>query len=146
METKELFTYWNEIVDYFEIPKNLSQIIFEHILQCHLAEGRHYHTITHVGSLLSLIDHHELKPNQRITLLIAAFFHDIIYNTDSSENEIESAELMERYFDLLEIESSEILKASEIIKATQFHKSDDNLTQLFLDMDLSILGTSEAKY
>ncbi len=146
METKDLHKYWKEVQDYFEITEESGRNLFDYILQPYQESGRHYHTLNHVYSLLLLIDKQELSADNRITLIITAFFHDIVYITGSSENETSSSDFMNNCFINQEITHPVVTAAAKIILDTQNHNSKDPLSQLFLDMDLSILGTDEKTY
>lgn len=82
----------------------------------------------------------------RITLILAAIYHDAIYNATSSKNEEESAKLLRSDFKKLNIESELIDLAFQLILDTKAHQSTHSLFQLFLDMDLSILGVESEAY
>ncbi|MCH2223159.1 MAG: hypothetical protein MK066_00220 [Crocinitomicaceae bacterium] len=146
METKDLYKHWEEVQDYFDITDESGRKLFDYIIQPYQESGRCYHTLNHVYSLLLLIDKQELVTFNRITLIITAFFHDLVYIAGSSKNETASAELMKQLFINQGITHPIIIAAAKIITDTQKHKSKDPLSQLFLDMDLSILGADEKAY
>ena len=75
-----------------------------------------------------------------------ALFHDVIYIAGRKDNEQKSADVAAFWLTKLNFEPNQIQLISEIIKATTTHKSSNFITQLFIDMDLSILGESEIKY
>lgn len=58
--------------------------------------NRHYHNIDHILHMLNLYDEHKdklfAKDDRKAYLLrYAILYHDVVYNVDSSENEISSA-------------------------------------------------------
>lgn len=145
MDLKATLVYWNEVIEHFNLPTEKADNCLKYLIDLLSQENRYYHNLEHVTHLLHLIDEHELSQENRICLILTAFYHDAVYSATSKNNELESAKLLLK--DLADLEYQNVVAASaRIIVDTQFHKSNDPLSQLFFDMDLSILGTDEVSY
>ncbi len=108
--------------------------------------NRHYHNFDHVTALIRQIIRASLIRSDENILINVALFHDVIYIPGRKDNEHKSAELAKKWLAILQVDTHTAQRTCAIIKATASHKSDDFLTQLFLDMDLSILGANELNY
>ena len=146
METKTIKKYWLEVVHYLDLAENNEKLLFQDIVNNYSQKNRYYHNLNHISTLLKLIDSQHLNGKDRITLILTAFYHDVVYDTKQSMNESESVVFLKRHFDHL-IEHKVIIDdVAQIIIDTKNHQSESFLSQLFLDMDLSILGTDEVSY
>jgi len=105
---------------------------------------RRYHTLAHVEELLALLREFEL--DDRDSVEAAVWFHDAIYDTHASDNEARSADLAETALREMQFQNIEAVQA--MIRATASH-DPAGLTRdglLFLDADLSILGSPPERY
>jgi predicted metal-dependent HD superfamily phosphohydrolase len=81
------------------------------------------------------------------TILLAVFYHDIIYKASSSTNETDSAKLAMQRLSSIGYPADKIAKCANMIMATKQHElSDDSDTNYVLDADLAILGKSPEDY
>jgi len=107
---------------------------------------RHFHTIEHLNDVLEqiIIRRQDLSDVDFVSLIIAAIFHDIVYNPQRKDNEERSAELLEFYTTTLdESEYYEIKEnARKIILATKTHDKIHGLIYNFNKIDCSILNGS----
>jgi predicted metal-dependent HD superfamily phosphohydrolase len=106
---------------------------------------RHYHTLTHIMSILKTFDsikrQHVKDPKG---VLLAIWYHDVIYDPFVSDNEAKSADLMNSHW--RDKNDAEARHAQHIIVSTQQHISHDNDAKFMHDMDLAILGSSPQEY
>lgn len=71
---------------------------------------------------------------------LAIFFHDAIYETDHTDNEARSADLLATHAGPAD-GSERLLPVGTMIRATATHMpSRDPATRLMLDLDLAVLG------
>ena len=112
------------------------------------APGRHYHNLHHVAEVLRLLGHFESEAADYDALRLAAWFHDAVYDTRGNTNEEESAALAERALDELGVPAVKVDLVRRLILATKRHEVEGDQPDLglFLDADLSILGTDEETY
>lgn len=105
---------------------------------------RHYHNLAHVGSMLETMD--RVKADGP-ALELAIWFHDVIYDPKSGDNERRSADFFQSGLgELLDDELSE--QVVRLIRATDYAsrrngRSDEDLIR---DIDLSILGSTAGGY
>ena len=107
-------------------------------------DHRAYHTLTHISSLLSQAEEWKGEIHNYSVVRFAIFYHDVVYDALSSNNEEESATLFSNAELGLDKDMKDLVV--KFILATKSHScSDDELEstrdlQLFLDLDMSILG------
>jgi predicted metal-dependent HD superfamily phosphohydrolase len=116
------------------------------------APGRYYHDLRHIEALLGLATACADDIVDRDALEAAIWFHDAVYDTRREDNEERSAVLAEER--LAGVAGAErIARIAAMIRATAGHIRPDYSGgpaaqdfALFLDMDLSILGSPEADF
>jgi len=107
--------------------------------------NRHYHNLAHVIRLLMLCDELEISDPD---IMLAAIYHDIIYLPGSLKNEEKSAAYAQDSLGKLGVETDRVDQVCEMILATSDHftQQDNPLTQTFIDLDMSILGSTREDY
>jgi pantetheine-phosphate adenylyltransferase len=110
-----------------------------------VAEGwreshRFYHTENHLKTLLNDIEilHQsgEINDDERKTLVMVAYFHDIVYDVTQPDNEAQSADL----FAQLSQGHTQKDLIQQIILETQKHQASSRLSQIFCDLDMKIVS------
>jgi predicted metal-dependent HD superfamily phosphohydrolase len=106
---------------------------------------RHYHTLTHIEDVVAKFDTLRDRFAMPESVLLALFFHDIVYDPARQDNEAQSAALLcDR---LRDIDGALLNHACFCIWESKGHKATgDADTDLFLDLDMSILGAPWADY
>jgi predicted metal-dependent HD superfamily phosphohydrolase len=120
----------------------------DELVRAYAAPERHYHNLTHIEAMLSLMRSYEDALSDPQSVEVAIWFHDAVYDTRRHNNEEKSAELAaDRLAGLLSPER--IVLIARMIRATAGHHVPDGLDDsqqrdcaLFLDTDLSILGST----
>ncbi len=130
----------------FVEPTPASEQVFDELLRRYAEPHRHYHTLEHLAEVLQTVQ--QLLDAPPATVLLAAFYHDAIYDTRSSENEAHSAELAQRNLGKLGVLQKDCDEVARLIRLTQSHETtaDDLTGQVLLDADLAILAAPLAKY
>jgi predicted metal-dependent HD superfamily phosphohydrolase len=144
MEIKEIFNHWK--ATFSNCNREVLEPCFQQIINEYSKESRYYHNFEHVSHLIEQISLLILSEEERTILINAALFHDVIYVAGSNSNEVKSAEFASNSLIKMNVDKYLITKVCEIIMATSNHESNCKLTQLFLDMDLSILGSNKKTY
>lgn len=106
----------------------------------HYAEPhRHYHTLDHVRAVVQA-----LPADASPALILAAWYHDVIYDSRANDNEQRSADFLR----LAMPDSPHLESACRLILLTQTHQAadDDHEGHLLLDADLAILASTPALY
>jgi pantetheine-phosphate adenylyltransferase len=99
---------------------------------------RHYHNEVHLQFLVSRAEEQyaqgSLAAPDRDVLLMAAFFHDVVYDPMASDNEEQSAHLFDQ---LAQHPQKELVKA--IILDTKHHRPSGELSALFNAWDMAVV-------
>ena len=109
---------------------------------------RKYHTLEHIQDLLIELQVYQNKIVDLNAVILAIFFHDIIYDPTARDNEEKSAELFSA---LMSENLSDVIveKVVFYINSTRDHSpalSKDEDLLYFLDLDMSILGRDRLAY
>ncbi|PKS07198.1 hypothetical protein jhhlp_005799 [Lomentospora prolificans] len=124
----------------------------EELQKLYSAEDRKYHSLEHINSLLSLLQEHKDLFEDPEAVEAAIWFHDAIYDAKATDNEARSAQLALERLNGSEslIEPGRIQRICTMIEATATHKVPEfpeerfvSDAEMFLDMDLSILGAEK---
>ncbi len=108
--------------------------------------GRGYHGLRHLAEVLQRLD--ELVPAghpTRDTLLLAAWFHDAVYDGSmAGDNEERSAQLAEEEL----AATPHAAEVARLVRLTETHRPAQNDLdgQLLCDADLAILAASPERY
>lgn len=125
---------------------------FERV-HAHLSEpGRAYHNATHIRNLLWLFGKLRAQAKDPLALKAAIFFHDAIYQIPrdatqppAHDNEVKSVALMQAL--AVTPTHPSLVKAGAMILCTAGHaRQDDSDIGLMMDLDLSILAASAARF
>lgn len=108
-------------------------------------KSRYYHTSKHLQTMMNEVSQFRNEIENLDAFLFALYYHDIIYNPLQTDNEHQSAILFENRIGSTTFPN--ISKSVEIIESTKKHRfSTDNDINIFLDLDLLILGKSKSEY
>jgi predicted metal-dependent HD superfamily phosphohydrolase len=125
--------------------------IIEDLKRRYAEPGRVYHNWTHIEALLAQFDVNAAAINHPFAFRLAILFHDAVYDPRAPDNEALSAVLLESTMSGA-AGSDDIMCGKDLILATHKHTTSAVHSrfvadaELFLDMDLSILGASEARF
>ena len=149
-EQDELFLkhQWDNLASSCVSDKTITDHIYQVLKEKYSEKSRFYHNLSHVKTLLSLYEsvHSHIHNHQAIQFSI--WFHDVVYNTQRRDNEVESARAASAMLSRLQVNAETMELVNGLILATIYH-GGVNLSpdaKLFLDMDLAILGASEEIY
>lgn len=104
---------------------------------------RHYHTLEHIADCLERYKEIPRDVNIRrpMTVVMALWWHDVIYDPRSSTNELDSAHLAEDICRMMGIDSGPSARVCEFILATRHESEPDCQGAKFVcDIDLASLG------
>lgn len=138
--------YWEQFSEALKLNTQLSHRLYSTLLQAYSEPQRAYHTVQHIVECLDLFHRIADELDDPIAVETAIWFHDVIYNPQSSDNEVESAQLMlDQCATFLDAER--LHKIYAWILATKHHKASQvsDLNYL-LDIDLAILGSAQKRF
>jgi predicted metal-dependent HD superfamily phosphohydrolase len=143
-----LKSQWDDLLSFYNPDKSIKDNWFQILKERYSEKSRFYHNLSHVKTLLNLLESLKDKIQDHNAIRFSIWFHDAVYNTKRKDNEEESASLASEILGKLHANTETIKFVRELILATKGH-SGNNLSgdaKLFLDMDLAILGMSEETY
>jgi len=146
MTVQELPTYWQNLCARYGIDEKHTSDFWNEIEKAYSAKARHYHTLDHVAFILSRLE--ERKPLKYIDeLAFATFYHDIVYYVLHSNNEKKSAERAEKRLRRFDFSPESLELIQRAIRSTKGHqKQEEEEVNLFLDLDICILGADDDRY
>lgn len=136
---------FHNIANSFTRDEQLVASYWQELELAYTQPGRHYHTLQHIEQLLDLLDAVNEHCSDLVALQLAVFYHDIVYDVQRNDNEVQSAAIARQRLTALGYEA--VGKVDTFILATQTHESSgDQDTDYLLDIDLSILGAGGSRY
>lgn len=118
------------------------QKCYQELLEYYGGEGRYYHTLEHVASVFHALEGIELSP----ALVFSIYYHDVIYDVHSSENESKSASFCKDALQYLSVGEGVIKKACQIILDTKTHIPTSKDSLYMIDADLFVFAGDERSY
>jgi len=110
-------------------------------------EQRHYHDVRHLAQCLAALDVLGAEPATDRPVLLAAWFHDAVYNGESGRDEQASADLAAALLAGV-VPDPEVAEVCRLVLGTIRHEpaAGDRNAQLLTDADLSVLGLNRGRY
>jgi len=130
-----------------KFPQDIIKINFNHLLSKYSESSRHYHNIDHIRNCLGEFDEVADEINFSDEIELAIWYHDILYDIESTQNEEDSAEFTLEI--CLNAGTTERFsqKVYRLIMATSHQGEVETAEEKFIiDIDLSILGKPEPEY
>ena len=109
---------------------------------------RHYHGCTHLLSVLESLDLLTEPADPPRTVLLAAWFHDAVYQGIPLQDEEESARLAEDRLSDAGLPDADVAEVARLVRLTGDHRPEagDSDGALLCDADLSVLGGDPDEY
>jgi predicted metal-dependent HD superfamily phosphohydrolase len=122
--------------------------VFQLLVTAYTKPDRHYHNLNHIHYFLAMLERFDDLLQDPISITLAAWFHDFIYDPQASDNEWQSAKAARKLLINIGVSNESIVRVPQLIVATQGHQVDpsDRDGCIFLDADLAILGTDPVRY
>ena len=143
-----LFSNWQHTLQPFGVDQVAAEKAFNRLVAAYCTPGRYYHTLKHIDHILSIIQILQSYTNNLAAVQLAAWFHDVVYDTQAQDNEERSADYAFELLSNLNIPESTITTVTRLILNTKAHQAavDDYDSQVLLDADLAILATNPVQY
>ena len=124
--------------------KNDVDYWWHEILENYTKKWKFYHNLNHVYSFVNLFEkYNKFINNYKNEFLISIYFHDIIYIPSRNDNEEESINMFNKFYNEVQPNNLNKEKVIEFIAETKNHslsKDYDFELDLFLDMDMQIVA------
>jgi predicted metal-dependent HD superfamily phosphohydrolase len=131
--------------------------VFRLLVAAYTTPDRSYHNLNHIHHVLTILDRFTVNNSESspetllqnpVPVVFAAWFHDFVYDSQSADNELQSAKSATELLANIGISTESIDRVQQLILATKGHQIDpDDLDRcIFLDADLAILGADPIRY
>lgn len=139
---------WLDLVLPFAVDKDFVAGVFESLVVRYGENGRFYHNLHHIESVLDHIQPLLDRSENRVALQLAAWFHDVIYDAQRHDNEAQSVVYARRVLTDLKLPEAVICEVERLIMLTAGHKTavSDEDGHILLDADLAILAAEPGEY
>jgi predicted metal-dependent HD superfamily phosphohydrolase len=144
MELKDTFC---GLVMKYANDQDKAKMLWQEIEVKYSAKKRYYHNLAHLQHMLNVLEPVLNHIDDTDSLLFALFYHDFVYDATSKQNEENSAKAATERLQAIGFPTESIALCSQHIIATKKHEAVTNAaTNLLLDADLSILGSTKEEY
>ncbi|MDZ8080596.1 MAG: hypothetical protein RMX35_16195 [Nostoc sp. DcaGUA01] len=146
--TRILFANWQRTLQPFGVDEVAADKAFNHLVTAYSSSDRHYHTLKHIHHVLNTIEVLQGYTNNLTAVQFAAWFHDVVYDTQAEDNEQKSADYALELLSNLGISETITATVANLILNTKEHQAavDDFDSQVLLDADLAIFAASPVDY
>ena len=108
---------------------------------------RHYHDLRHLGECLALWSRWHRHCERPAEVAIALWFHDAVYDTQASDNELNSAAWAARSLSGSRLASDVARRVHDLVMATRHDAPAEGPdAELLVDIDLAILGSPPERF
>lgn len=144
---KSLKEIWHKTAQLAKFDEATSANLWEEIYNAYTSKGRYYHGLAHLESIFRFTEEEELKLEDRLSLNLSIFYHDIVYDFERKDNERKSADLAIERLILAGIDNQIVNRVEDLIMATYGHEySADQLKNLMIEADVAIIGSDFETY
>ncbi|MDF5708133.1 MAG: hypothetical protein PUP90_10745 [Nostoc sp. S4] len=146
--THILFSKWQRTLEPFGVDQIAADKAFNRLVAAYSSSDRYYHTLKHIHHVLTTIEILHGYTNNLAAVLLAGWFHDVVYDTKAQDNEEKSADYAFELLSHLGIPESIVATVSRLILNTKNHQAaaDDCDSQVLLDADLAVLASNPVNY
>lgn len=122
--------------------------LFAAIVRAYTQPNRHYHNLQHLCHMVQCLQDYRYLLESEAVVMLAVFYHDIVYQTHRKDNEQRSAQLAHQQITQLGCSADLATEVAQLIAATHRHEAlhSRNNDYFFLDADLAILGSPPDEY
>jgi predicted metal-dependent HD superfamily phosphohydrolase len=136
---------WRGLLHCWSVAVPLADQIYAEICGHYTEPNRFYHTLDHIQSVLETVEKLESYARRPNAVKLAAWLHDVIYDSRASDNEERSAVYAERLCESLSILEGRLI--ADLIRKTKTHDAGGDIdAQVLIDADLAVLGVNEPDY
>lgn len=136
---------WQSLLGIWGVDPAKIDGAFADLVSRYAEPSRYYHNLGHIQKVLETIENLGAASTRPNAVRLAAWLHDIVYDSKASDNEERSADSAMQLCQQLSIPDAEVV--ASLILATKTHNAAGNPdAQVLLDADLAILGAPAPEY
>jgi predicted metal-dependent HD superfamily phosphohydrolase len=108
---------------------------------------RHYHTLQHLGECLARFERERAAAEHPAEVLLALWFHDVIYDVHAQDNEARSADWARDALRAAGASAEAADRVHSLVMATRHDALPEGRdAELMIDIDLAILGAGAERF
>jgi predicted metal-dependent HD superfamily phosphohydrolase len=144
----QLRTEWFATIGAFGVCEAHAKAAFVDLVTRYSTPGRFYHNMDHIAEVLAAISGLRELAHQYPVIQVAAWYHDVVYDSTAKDNEERSAAHAAESLSSLRLPAPTIHTVQDLILRTKTHQPapEDPDAQILLDADLARLGANEERY
>jgi predicted metal-dependent HD superfamily phosphohydrolase len=110
--------------------------------------ARHYHDVRHLSDVLDRVALLTADSDEPRAVLLAAWYHDAVYDVRANDNEERSAQLAEHALPAAGEDADVVLEVARLVRLTASHQvaPGDRNSAVLCDADLAVLAGDEQSY
>ena len=139
---------WIRLIGPFGAASDTVYRPFDALVEAYSAPGRHYHTLAHIGDVLRVAGRLAPATTDPAAILLAAWFHDAVYDPRGIDNEARSAAFAADWLPVVGVPTEITTIVRQLILATNHAPGGptDAAAIALIDADLAIFGAVPAIY
>jgi predicted metal-dependent HD superfamily phosphohydrolase len=151
---QELYQQWQDLCDGLSIVPEMAAAMGRDLLTRYGENGRFYHNRDHLYHVLTTIKAICAPARPDLALLLAAWYHDAVYDLRAADNEAQSTALARQQLQAAGLDRELVDEVARLILLTEKHevteagislRKQEN-GRILLDADLAILGAEPDHY
>lgn len=150
LDIKKLSKNFSHLFVGMDLQKTKIELLFSELKEMYEQEGRYYHNLKHIERMLSFLERRIDRIEDWVSIQLAVWFHDCIYDIHDSKSEERSADFARKRLSDLGASEDLVEKVADLILLTKKHEITTKYfnydTKIFLDSDLISLGGSFEEY
>ncbi len=116
------------------------------LLASYAEPHRGYHNLTHLAEMLANAETLTPYAENPAAVVLAAWFHDAVYDPRAVDSEERSAALAESELAALRVPAATAAHVAGLVRITVTHLPDDRDTAVVSDADLAVLASGPERY
>ena len=123
------------------------RIWYDDLISCYSEPHRHYHTLQHLDECFARFDELRGEARHAEEIELALWFHDAVYDTKATDNELRSADLARRRALEAGVSTDAAGRVHALVLSTKHDARPDDIdARIVVDVDLAILGADRARF
>jgi predicted metal-dependent HD superfamily phosphohydrolase len=140
---------WTRVGDDLGFDKNQWADVFTELVKRYGEPHRAYHTMEHITWCVEMAMSRQVGNicNNHVAILLALFFHDVVYDPRAKDNEEKSIDFFESVAAIFIKNKSLVQEVKRLIRATKHDVVPFRIDAcIVVDIDLGILGASRSAF
>jgi predicted metal-dependent HD superfamily phosphohydrolase len=145
---QEMQSMWHGLMNSLAVEEDVSAELFADLVAHYDGDSRHYHNLEHIHNVLAAIRRMQSQAQNLAAIRLAAWYHDVIYEIDATDNELRSAEYAKNALRKTLIDDEMLEVVADMIRATDITRDPPDHTdfRILLDADLATLASDYDYY